>query len=200
MVEVDALVPEDAPDLVHPLKAAHDQLFEIQFCRDSQEQVLIQRVVVSLEGMRHAACRDWHQHWSFDFDEIAPVHKPADNAHCAASHDRNFAGFRVRDQVQVTLTEAGLGVGQPVEFFWQAPKRFRQHLKLANLNCYLAGPRSEHGAFDSQPVAYVQVFEDFVGFAQRVAPKHALNLARSIQQVQEACFAQTAHCGYSSSH
>ena len=45
----DALVAEDAADLVHPLHAAHDQPLEVQLERDPQVQLHVERVVVGDE-------------------------------------------------------------------------------------------------------------------------------------------------------
>ena len=58
MREVDALVAELPPDLVHPVETAHDTLLEVQLRRDAHRHVQLQVVVVRLEGLGRGTTGD----------------------------------------------------------------------------------------------------------------------------------------------
>ena len=53
--EIDALISELSSDLVHTLKAADHELFEVQLGGDTHEHVESQVVVVGDEGLRSGA-------------------------------------------------------------------------------------------------------------------------------------------------
>ena len=54
---IDALIPEEAPDLVDAIQAAHNQLLEVELRSDAQEELHVELVVVSHEGPRR--CTFW---------------------------------------------------------------------------------------------------------------------------------------------
>ena len=74
----DALVAEDAADLVDAVVAADDEPLEVQLQRDAQEEVLVEGAVVRDEGRGGGAAGLRLQHRRLDLDEAAVVEEAAD--------------------------------------------------------------------------------------------------------------------------
>ena len=65
----DAFVAVHATELEHALDAADHQSLQVQFQRDPQVEVDVERVVVRFERPRSRAAGDRVQRWAFDFDK-----------------------------------------------------------------------------------------------------------------------------------
>src|SRR5207302_7280242 len=78
------------------------------------------------------------QHWRFNLDK-APLFKKA--PYFAEDQDafcEDVLRLIVRNQVEITLTVARLNVLQPMPFFGQRTKRFRQDFKVMDFQSRLA--------------------------------------------------------------
>ena len=102
----DALVAEDAPDLVDLLQAADDQALEIQFQRDTQVQFQVERVVVGQEGPRRRAAGDRLQHRRLHLQIVLPVQILAHGAHDLDAVDQPLARLFVDVQIHIALAVA----------------------------------------------------------------------------------------------
>lgn len=60
--QVDAFVPELAPDFIHALDASHHEHLEVQLRRNSHEELHVQVVVVGDEGAGRGTSRDHVHH------------------------------------------------------------------------------------------------------------------------------------------
>ena len=78
VARADALVAEVAVDLEHPLHAADEQPLEVEFRRDAQVEVHVERVVVRDERPGRGAAGDRLHHRRLDLEESALVEEPAD--------------------------------------------------------------------------------------------------------------------------
>lgn len=61
-----ALIPEDPPQLKHPLEAANHHPLEVQLSRNAEREVAAERVVVGHKGPRVGAAGDRFQDRSLD--------------------------------------------------------------------------------------------------------------------------------------
>lgn len=110
--EVNTLVTELATKLVHTLETTDDQHLQVQLGSNTHEQVHVEVVVVSNEGLGGGTTSDGVHHGSLNFDEVAVVEEVADVAHNLGTGDEDVAGLVVHDQIQVALAEALLLVLQ----------------------------------------------------------------------------------------
>jgi hypothetical protein len=67
----DAFVTEVTVDFEHTFEAAHNQTLQIQFRRDTQVHIHIQRVVMGDERTGRRAAGDHLHHRGFDFHKAA---------------------------------------------------------------------------------------------------------------------------------
>ena len=116
-----ALVAEDPADLEHPLHAADDQPLEVQFERDAQVQLHVERVVVGDERPGVGAAGLDVQHRRLDLDEAALVQRAAEAGDDRVADLEGPPRLVVDDQVGVALAEPGVGVGQAVPLVGHRP-------------------------------------------------------------------------------
>ena len=69
------LVTEVAVDLIHPLKSADDQAFEIQLGSNAQKHFDIERMMVRHERARNGTAGNCLHHWSFNFKKLSYIHE-----------------------------------------------------------------------------------------------------------------------------
>lgn len=67
------LVTELATDLVHPVESTNDKLLQEQFRGDTEEELHVQLVVVSLEWSGSSTTSDLVHHGCLDLEEVALV-------------------------------------------------------------------------------------------------------------------------------
>ena len=154
-----ALVAEDAADLEHPLHAADDQPLEVQLERDAQVEVEVERVVVGDERPGVGAAGLDVQHRRLDLDEAALVQRAAEAGDHRVADLEGAPRLVVDDQVGVALTEAGVGVGEPVPLVGQRPDGLGQQFDLLDLHRQLALAGGHDGAVDADPVAEVEFLD-----------------------------------------
>ena len=115
MLGVHALVAEDAPNLIHPVHAAHDKPLQGQLSGDAHVHVDIQGVVVGDEGPGGGPAGDGIQHRSLHLNKAPAVHKVPDVLDKSGANDEVALHLRVDDQVHIPLAVAQLGAGQAME-------------------------------------------------------------------------------------
>ena len=153
----DALVAEDPPDLEHPLHPADDQPLQVQFERDPQVQVHVERVVMCDERPRvGAACIDV-EHGGLDLDEAVAVQRAAEARDHRMADLEGATGLVVHDQVRVPLPEARVGVGETVPLAGHRAHRLREQLDRDGFHRELTLPGGHHGAGRADPVAEVEL-------------------------------------------
>src|SRR5581483_4866729 len=112
MASIYALIAENAPDLINLLEPADDQALEEQFQRDTQLEIIIQRIMMGEEGTRRRAARDELQHRRLHFQEAARIQKVTHGPDDLAALGQDTARLRVGQQVEIALAVALLFVGQ----------------------------------------------------------------------------------------
>jgi hypothetical protein len=120
--KVDTLIPEDATDLVDTVKTTDDELLEVELGGDTHEEVEVEGVVVSDEGLRGSSTSDLVHHGRLDLEEAEVVEELADVVDDTSALDEDLATLLVHDQVEVTLAvtlllvlEAEVLLGELVE-------------------------------------------------------------------------------------
>jgi hypothetical protein len=137
MTNGDPFVTEVTVDFEHAFEAANHQTLQVQFRRDTQVHVQIQRVVMGDERTQTRR-RDHLHHRGFHFHKAAVHHELADTGHLGANFE-GLAGFIVGDQIQVTLTIARFLILQAVEFVRQRAQGFGQQTQLGAVDRQLTG-------------------------------------------------------------
>ena len=163
--EVDALVAEHAPDLVHAVEPADDELLEVQLRRDAEVEVEVEVVVVRDEGLGGRAAGDHARHGRLDLEEPERVHEAADVVDDAAARDENAPGLVGENEVEVALAVAGLLVLEAEVARGQLVEVGREEDHLGGGDGELALLGAGGGADDTDDVAAV---EDVVGGDERV--------------------------------
>ncbi|MNG56545.1 hypothetical protein D3C79_146270 [compost metagenome] len=178
----DAFVTEVTVDFEHTLKTANHQTLQVQFRRDTQVHVQIQRVVMGDERTGRRAAWDHLHHWRFDFHKITANHELTDARHNLGTDFEGFAGFIVRDEIQVALTITRFLILQTVELIRQRTQCFSQQTQFGTVNGQLAGFRLEQLAFRTQDIAQVPLLELLVvdAFWQIVTGNVQLNTATDV--------------------
>ncbi len=75
MAHGDAFVTEVTVDFEHALKTAHHQTFEVEFRRDAQVHIQIQRIMMRDKRTRRRTAEDHLHHWGFHFHKVAANHE-----------------------------------------------------------------------------------------------------------------------------
>ena len=190
---VHALVAEQAADLVHPLKAAHDAHLEVQLRGDAHVHVDIQRVVVGHEGPGGGAGSHGVEHRGLHLHEPFAIQIAPDLGDDGAALAEGLSDFVVHEQVHVPLPIAELRVLEPVELLRQGPEGLREQGQLPGVDGDLARLGPEHEPLYAHDVADVPALEGGVGFLAHVVPLHVdLDVALAVQNVGEAGFAHDA--------
>ena len=78
MRQVDAFVTEHSSDFVDAIQSTDDKLLEVEFRSDTQEQIEVEIVVVSDEGLGSSTTSEHGCHRRLDFHEAHVVQKPTD--------------------------------------------------------------------------------------------------------------------------
>ena len=131
---VHALVAEDAADLIHALHAADDQALEGQLGRDAHVHVDIERIVVGNERTRGRAAGNGVEDGGLDLDIAHIVQIIPQMLDELRADDEVALDLGVHDQVDITLTIAGLLVGQAVELLGQRQQGFGQE-QIGRASC-----------------------------------------------------------------
>ena len=160
----DALVAEDAPQLVDLVEAADDQPLEVQLQGDAQVEVLVEGVVVGDEGAGQSAPGGRLQHRRLHLDKAALVEELPDGGDDPAAHLEDLLDLGVGDEVQVALAVAFFDVAEAVPFLRQGLERLGQQGEVFHPNGRLAGPGPQQLAVNPDDIADVQVLEQLQVF------------------------------------
>ena len=167
---VEALVAENAADLVDLFQAADNEALEVELNRDAELQVLVEGVEVGLKGPGRRAAGVGNQHGGLDLEEALAVQIAADAADDFGAVDEGFAHVLVHDEVDVPLPVAHVGVGQAVELLGKGLQALGEEGHLGGMDGDLAGFGAEDLAADPDNVADVELLELLIGLlAEAVA-------------------------------
>ena len=186
----DTFVTEVTVDFEYTLEATDHQTLEVQFRRDTQVHVEIQRVMVGDKRTRSGTARDHLHHRRFNFHKAAVHHELANTREDLRAYFKGVTGFIVRDEIQITLTIARFLILQAVEFIRQRTQCFGQQTQLGTVDRQFAGFGFEQFTFRAEDVAEVPFFELLVvnAFRQIVTGNVQLNAATHILQGNERRF------------
>ncbi len=183
---VHSLVAEDPADLIHPVKAAHDEALQVQLRLDPQEHVDVQGVVMRLERARGRADLQRVQDGRIHLKVAPAVQKGADGVDDAGALDEDVAHLRGHDHVQVALAVAQVRVLKTVPLVRQGLEAFGQQRDALRVNAHLTRLGQKHAPPDAQDVAQVKVPERLVSFRPDVVPADiGLDLPLAVQQMEE---------------
>src|SRR5581483_10823948 len=173
-------------DLVDLVESADDQALQVQLEGDAQVELSIERVVVGYERARVRTTVDRLQHRRLDLEKAARVEEPPDRRHHLRAHDERPPRVLVRDQVEVPLTVALLGVGEAVPLLGQRPQRLGEQPVGAQFDGDLAGLRLEERTARLEDVARVDELQHLeAGGAEDVVLEGELDAAGHVLQVAE---------------
>ena len=196
---VHALVPENAANLIHLVKAAHNQPFQIQLCFNPQEHVNVQGVVVGFKGSGSRANLQGVQDGRIHLQETPAVQEMPDGVDDAGAPDEGFPHLGVYDHVQVALAIAQVHVLQAVPLFGQRLQALGQQHNLFRLNGDFPGLGFEHLAAHAQHVTDVIGFKNLVGLHANIIPADiSLDHPGAVQQVGKGCLAHHPAAGHPS--
>ncbi|SBM29952.1 Uncharacterised protein [Klebsiella oxytoca] len=190
MTNGDTFVTEVTVDFEHALEAANHQTLQVQFRRDAQVHIQIQRVVMGDERTGGSATGDHLHHRGFHFHKAAADHELADAGQDLRTHFKGVARFIVGDQIQVALTIARFLILQAVEFVRQRAQGFGQQAQLGAMDGEFTGLGFEQLTARRDDVPEVPFFELLVvdAFRQIVAGDVQLNAAANVLQRNEGGF------------
>ncbi len=92
VADINALIPEVAVELEHPLEAADDEALQIELRSDSHVHVDVERVVMGDERPGVSAARDGVHHGGLDLHEALALHIAADLARKPGADHEGPAG------------------------------------------------------------------------------------------------------------
>lgn len=103
--KVNAFITELAAHFVHTFKTTDNQHLQVQLRSNTHEEVHVELVMVSNEGLGSRTTSNGVHHGSFHLNEIAGVKVVADVANNLRPGNENIARAVVHDQVEITLAE-----------------------------------------------------------------------------------------------
>ncbi len=112
MLEGDAFVAEISTNLINAFQSTHEQSFQIELKGNSQEEVLMELVMMGDKGPRSCAAIDGLQDGGFHFDEVVLVQELAQEADGCRPDFKDLLYIRVHSQVDIALAVAGFRVAQ----------------------------------------------------------------------------------------
>ena len=183
----DALVAEVLAQLVDAVDAADDQPLEVELGGDPQVEVAVELVVVGGEGTGECATVERLQDRRLDLDEAVLVEEAADLGDRPGAGLEDAPALLVRHQVELTPTEAGLGVLQAVDFVGRRAQALREQPPVVDRQRQLtAAPGRHRRALDADDVADVEVDEQRVGLRpEQVLARVQLDLAAAVAEIDE---------------
>jgi len=183
----DAFVAEVAVDLEDLVRQArYQRALEIEFRRDAQVHVHLQRVVMGLERLGGRTAVDRLQHGRLDFHEAVVFHEAAHARDDLRTLLEAQLRFLVGQQVEMALAVARLDVGEAVILFRHRQQRLGEHGDLMRIDRQLAALGAAHRAGHADDVAEVDHRQQRTGFLRRrVLVGEDLDLARGVMDVDE---------------
>ncbi len=138
----ETLVAEHPADLEHAVHAADDQPLEVQLEGDPQVQRHVQDVVVGDERAGVGTARVDVQHRRLDLDVAASVERAPEAGDDLVAHLEGAPGVGVDGEVDVTLAEPGVRIGEAVPLVGQRAERLGEQVDTVGLDRQLAGTAS----------------------------------------------------------
>src|SRR6476661_6072375 len=123
---------------------------------------------MSLEWLSSCTCCQWSQHRGFDFDVAMIFEYPAKFSNGTSAPLEYFSRYEclifikfqtAGNEICITLSLTNLGIVNAVHLVGHWQKRFRQELKLLNVDREFTSLRHEEIAFDAYEVAMIQELE-----------------------------------------
>ncbi|KAF5036843.1 hypothetical protein DSECCO2_570940 [anaerobic digester metagenome] len=112
MCTIHAFITEVLTDLVHPLKAAHNQAFQIELHRDAQVKIHIESIVMGDEGSGIGTAIERLENRSFHFHVATAVHESANGRNDVGTELEDLAVFWIEQEVQIAFTIAQFDIGK----------------------------------------------------------------------------------------
>ena len=163
MANRHAFVAEVAVDFKDAFKTADHEALQIQFRRDSQVHIHIERIVVRDKGFCIGAARDRVEHRRFHFKEAVIEHEGADGGNGLRAGEEAVARFLIHDEVDVALTVAKLRVLQALVLIGQRTDALGHQTDFFHANGEVAGMGAEKHALGSNDVAQVERLKGSIG-------------------------------------
>ena len=183
---VHPLVAEDAPHLVHPLHAAHDQPLEVQLGLDAQHHIHIQGVVVGIERAGGGADLKGGEDGGIHLQKALAVQIGPQLAQDLAALGEGILHLRVDNQVHIPLAVAQVGILEAVPLLRQREQGFGEQDDLLRLDRDLPLLGAEDLPLDPQDIPDIPLFKVGVGLLPHAVPAHiALHPAAAVLQVDE---------------
>ena len=193
MTNRHAFVAEVAVDLKDPFEAADDEALQIEFRRDAQVHVHVERVVMRHEGLGVGAARDRVEHRRFDFEEAVREHVVADRGDRLRAREEALARLFVHDEVDVALAIAHFRVAETLVLVGKRTDVLRHQTQFARADREFAALRAKERPPDGDDVAEVPGLEVGVGFFADVGGRdEVLHFAREVAHGGEARLAHDA--------
>ena len=171
----------------------------IQLQRDAQIKVAAERVVKGLERLRRRAAGNRLHRGRLDLDVAAFVEKIPDLMDDGATLEHHVLHVGIRDQVQITLAVADLGVFQPVIFCGWRTQGFGENHEAREFHGNFAGLGREQRSVHADEVAEVEVLENVELFiTQDIFLRISLNASALVTHINEHGLAHLAMRGNAS--
>ena len=188
-----ALIAEIPVHFEDPLEAAHDEALQVEFRRDAQVHLHVQRVVVGDERLGCRAAGNRMQHGCFHFQETRLQHVRADAAYGLAAREERAASLVGHDQIDVTLAIAQFLICNTVKFIGKRPQCLTQEPYAGGMNREFALVRLEDRAFDCNKIADIPALEGGINvFSDCISIQEHLDAARAVLERGKAGFAHDA--------
>ncbi len=123
MGQIHALISELTSHLVHTVETTNDKHLKVQLRGDAKEHLHVEVVVVSLEGPGGGTTGNGVEHGGLHGNKVAVVEPAAKVAVNLSASKQNIASLVVHHQIQVTVTEARLGVLEAIVVIRDLSKR-----------------------------------------------------------------------------
>jgi hypothetical protein len=188
----DAFVAITTADFVDAFEAADEQPLQVQLRRDPQKEREIERVVMGAEGTCRRATHQRVQRRRLHLEEAVAIQKITQPLHDQSARTDDRGGRRVRDEVDVAVAIAEVGVGHAVPLVGQRPERLREHAQLAELERKLPGLRDHRAPSRLDVIGDVELVERDERLAHRVLLGEELNFAAAVAEPEEAGLAEAA--------
>ena len=117
MLAAHALVAEVAAELIHPVKATYDEPLEIKFIGDTQIERYVECIVMCGERPRSCTTGDALQYRSVYLYSAIGIEKVADSFDHLSPLEESFLHTVIDHEVDITLTEALLWIGECIKHF-----------------------------------------------------------------------------------
>ena len=190
---VHTLVAEDAPDLIDPLEAAHDEALEMELRCDAHIHIDVQGIVMGDEGPGGSAAGNGVEDRGLHLHIVPGVQIGPDVPDKLGADLKGPAHILIHDEVHIPLAEPGLRVLQPVELLRQGNEGLGQESDLVGLYGDLAALGLEHLALNAHDIADIDLFELGEGLlAQLVDADIELDASLAVLKIAEHGFAHPA--------